>query len=92
MLASAGAVPARARLWPPLPHHRTGLPAAPAATDTPMLRDPARSAVAAKLPPTGRYIRAEEVAALTAFLLGGCPAGPCGPAGSGHGIATSMPR
>lgn len=43
---------------------------APAATDTPMLRDPARSAVVAKLPPIGRYIRPEEVAALTAFLLG----------------------
>jgi NAD(P)-dependent dehydrogenase (short-subunit alcohol dehydrogenase family) len=43
---------------------------APAATDTPMLRDPARSAVAPKLPPIGRYISPEEVAALTAFLLG----------------------
>jgi 3-oxoacyl-[acyl-carrier protein] reductase len=43
---------------------------APAATDTPMLRDPARSAVVPKLPPIGRYIRPEEVAALTAFLLG----------------------
>jgi 3-oxoacyl-[acyl-carrier protein] reductase len=43
---------------------------APAATDTPMLRDPARSAVPPKLPPIGRYIRPEEVAALTAFLLG----------------------
>jgi NAD(P)-dependent dehydrogenase (short-subunit alcohol dehydrogenase family) len=35
-----------------------------------MLRDPARSTVAAKQPPIGRYIRAEEVAALAAFLLG----------------------
>ncbi|BDG70445.1 SDR family NAD(P)-dependent oxidoreductase [Roseomonas fluvialis] len=43
---------------------------APAATDTPMLRDPARAGVAPKLPPIGRYIRPEEVAALTAFLLG----------------------
>lgn len=43
---------------------------APAATDTPMLRDPARSAVVPKLPPIGRYIRPEEVAALTSFLLG----------------------
>ncbi len=43
---------------------------APAATDTPMLRDPARSAATPKLPPIGRLIRPEEVAALTAFLLG----------------------
>lgn len=43
---------------------------APAATDTPMLRDPGRSGVPTKLPPIGRYIRPEEVAALTAFLLG----------------------
>ena len=34
-----------------------------------MLRDPARSAVVPKLPPIGRYVRPEEVAALTAFLL-----------------------
>lgn len=43
---------------------------APAATDTPMLQDPARSASPPKLPPIGRLIRPEEVAALTAFLLG----------------------
>jgi NAD(P)-dependent dehydrogenase (short-subunit alcohol dehydrogenase family) len=43
---------------------------APAATDTPMLRDPARAAAVPKLPPIGRYIAPEEVAALTAFLLG----------------------
>src|SRR3954470_18429651 len=42
---------------------------APGATDTPMLRDPARSAVPPKKPPIGRFIRPEEVAALTAFLL-----------------------
>ncbi|MCX7374520.1 MAG: SDR family NAD(P)-dependent oxidoreductase [Alphaproteobacteria bacterium] len=42
----------------------------PAATDTPMLRDPARAAVAPKLPPIGRLIRPEEVAALAVFLLG----------------------
>jgi NAD(P)-dependent dehydrogenase (short-subunit alcohol dehydrogenase family) len=42
---------------------------APAATDTPMLADPARTGVAPKLPPIGRFIRPEEVAALTAFLL-----------------------
>ncbi len=43
---------------------------APAATDTPMLRDPARAGVAPKLPPIGRLIRPEEVAGMVAFLLG----------------------
>lgn len=42
---------------------------APGATDTAMLRDPRRAAVAPKLPPIGRFVRPEEVAALTAFLL-----------------------
>ena len=41
----------------------------PAATDTPMLADPARAAVAPKLPPMGRLVQPEEVAALVAFLL-----------------------
>lgn len=42
---------------------------APAATETPMLRDPARAAVPPRVPPIGRFIRPGEVAALTAFLL-----------------------
>jgi NAD(P)-dependent dehydrogenase (short-subunit alcohol dehydrogenase family) len=42
---------------------------APGATDTPMLRDPARSTVAPKMPPMGRLVAPEEVAALTGFLL-----------------------
>jgi NAD(P)-dependent dehydrogenase (short-subunit alcohol dehydrogenase family) len=42
---------------------------APAATETPMLNDPARSNVAPKLPPIGRFIRPDEVAAAVAFLL-----------------------
>lgn len=42
---------------------------APAATQTPMLSDPGRAGVAPKLPPIGRYILPEEVAAATAFLL-----------------------
>lgn len=43
---------------------------APAATDTPMLADPARAGTATKLPPMGRLVRPEEVAALVTFLLG----------------------
>lgn len=42
---------------------------APGATDTPMLRDPARAAEAPRLPPIGRLIRPDEVAATVAFLL-----------------------
>ncbi|SFI01482.1 SDR family oxidoreductase [Bradyrhizobium sp. Gha] len=42
---------------------------APAATETPMLNDPARANVTPKLPPIGRFIRPEEVAAAVAFLL-----------------------
>jgi 3-oxoacyl-[acyl-carrier protein] reductase len=41
----------------------------PAATDTAMLADPARVAAQPKLPPIGRLIRADEVAALVAYLL-----------------------
>ena len=41
----------------------------PAATDTPMLRDPSRGGVAPRLPPIGRFVRPDEVAALTAFVL-----------------------
>jgi NAD(P)-dependent dehydrogenase (short-subunit alcohol dehydrogenase family) len=43
---------------------------APGATDTPMLRDPARAAQKPAIPPIGRFVAPEEVAALTAFLLG----------------------
>jgi 3-oxoacyl-[acyl-carrier protein] reductase len=43
---------------------------APGATETPMLQDPARTATPPKKPPIGRFIRPDEVAALTAFLLG----------------------
>jgi NAD(P)-dependent dehydrogenase (short-subunit alcohol dehydrogenase family) len=42
---------------------------APAATETPMLKDPTRAAIAPKLPPIGRFIRPEEVAHAVAFLL-----------------------
>jgi 3-oxoacyl-[acyl-carrier protein] reductase len=43
---------------------------APGATDTPMLRDPSRQSSQPKLPPLGRLIRPEEVAAAVAYLLG----------------------
>ncbi|GGF51217.1 oxidoreductase [Azorhizobium oxalatiphilum] len=42
---------------------------APGATDTPMLKDPNRASVAPKMPPMGRLVKPEEIAALTAFLL-----------------------
>jgi 3-oxoacyl-[acyl-carrier protein] reductase len=42
---------------------------APGATDTPMLHDTARGSVAPRMPPIGRFIRPEEIAALAAFLL-----------------------
>jgi len=42
---------------------------APAATETPMLVDPGRASSQPKLPPIGRLIRPDEVAALVAFLL-----------------------
>ena len=43
---------------------------APAATATPMLVDPNRVGTPPKTPPIGRFITPEEVAELTAFLLG----------------------
>lgn len=42
----------------------------PAATDTPMLHDPARSSAMPRLPPIGRLIQPDEVAGLVLFLLG----------------------
>lgn len=42
---------------------------APGATDTPMLRDPARTGTPPVVPPMGRLVRPEEVAALVSFLL-----------------------
>jgi NAD(P)-dependent dehydrogenase (short-subunit alcohol dehydrogenase family) len=41
----------------------------PAATDTPMLRDGRRADSVPRLPPIGRLIQPDEVAALVAFLL-----------------------
>jgi NAD(P)-dependent dehydrogenase (short-subunit alcohol dehydrogenase family) len=42
---------------------------APAATQTGMLTDPARQGTPSRLPPIGRLIQPEEVAALVAYLL-----------------------
>lgn len=42
---------------------------APAATETPMLRDPARKSEPPKTPPMGRLIQPEEVAGTVAFLM-----------------------
>ena len=41
----------------------------PAATETGMLKDPARQGTPSRVPPIGRLIRPEEVAALVAYLL-----------------------
>ncbi|WP_144186409.1 SDR family NAD(P)-dependent oxidoreductase [Elioraea rosea] len=70
--ATKAALVPMARAWAQELLHRriTVNIVAPGTTDTPMLRDPARSATPPKVPPIGRYIRPEEVAALTAFLVG----------------------
>jgi NAD(P)-dependent dehydrogenase (short-subunit alcohol dehydrogenase family) len=70
--ASKAALVAMARAWAQelAPRRITVNVVAPAATDTPMLRDPARAGTPPRLPPIGRLVTPEEVAALTAFLLG----------------------
>ena len=70
--ATKAALVALARSWAAelAPRGVTCNVVAPAATDTPMLRDPARAGTVPKLPPIGRYVRPEEVAAAVAFLLG----------------------
>jgi NAD(P)-dependent dehydrogenase (short-subunit alcohol dehydrogenase family) len=69
--ATKAALVALARSWAAevAPRGVTVNVVSPAATDTPMLNDPARVASAPKLPPMGRLIRPDEVAALVAFLL-----------------------
>ncbi len=42
---------------------------APGATETPMLQQPGRASSPPTLPPIGRYIKPEEVAALAGFVL-----------------------
>lgn len=69
--ATKAALVAMARSWAIelAPRGITANVVAPAATDTAMLTDPRRSGVAPKVPPIGRYIRPEEVAAAVSFLL-----------------------
>ena len=69
--ASKAAVVGLARSWAieMAPRGITVNVVAPGATDTPMLRDPARAGVTPRRPPTGRFVQPDEVAALTAFLL-----------------------
>jgi NAD(P)-dependent dehydrogenase (short-subunit alcohol dehydrogenase family) len=43
---------------------------APGTTDTPMLADPGRRESPVMMPPLGRRVRPQEVAALIAFLIG----------------------
>jgi NAD(P)-dependent dehydrogenase (short-subunit alcohol dehydrogenase family) len=70
--ATKAALVAMARSWALelAPRAITVNVVAPAATDTPMLHDPARAGTPTRLPPIGRLIRPEEVAAMAAFLLG----------------------
>jgi NAD(P)-dependent dehydrogenase (short-subunit alcohol dehydrogenase family) len=69
--AAKAALTAMARSWAAelAPRGITVNVVAPAATETPMLDDPARSGTPPRMPPIGRFIRPEEVAALTSFLL-----------------------
>ena len=69
--ASKAALVGLARSWAAelAPRGITVNVVAPGATDTPMLRDPARSQSAPRMPPIGRFVQPAEVAALTAFLL-----------------------
>ncbi|WP_298885279.1 SDR family oxidoreductase [uncultured Bradyrhizobium sp.] len=69
--ATKAALVALARSWASelAPRGITVNVVAPAATETPMLKDPSRATLAPKLPPIGRFIRPEEVAAAVAFLL-----------------------
>ncbi|MGY0056555.1 SDR family NAD(P)-dependent oxidoreductase [Streptomyces sp. LZ34] len=70
--ATKAALAAMARSWAAelAPRAITVNVVAPGPTDTPMLRDPGRSATPPVVPPLGRLVRPEEVAGLTSFLLG----------------------
>lgn len=87
------ALVALARSWASevIAHQVTVNVISPAATQTSMLADPARTGSAPRLPPVGRYIQPAEIAALTAFLLS-----PTAAAITGQDIAicggSSLPR
>lgn len=70
--AGKAALVAMARAWAQelLPRRITVNVVSPGTTDTAMLRDPARANNVPKIPPIGRLIEPEEVAALSCFLLG----------------------
>lgn len=69
--ATKAALVAMARAWAAelAPRRITVNVVSPAASATPMLADPGRAGEAPKLPPIGRYIEPEEVAAAVGFLL-----------------------
>ncbi|MFF7057569.1 SDR family NAD(P)-dependent oxidoreductase [Achromobacter spanius] len=69
--ASKAALVALARSWAAelAPQGVTVNVVSPAATQTGMLQDPARAASAPRMPPIGRLIQPEEIAALVEFLL-----------------------
>lgn len=69
--ASKGALVGMARSWAAevVAQGVTINVVAPAATDTPMLRDPGRAGAAPKVPPLGRLIKPEEIAGLVNYLL-----------------------
>lgn len=69
--ATKAALVAMARAWGAELASRqiTANVVSPAATSTPMLTDPKRTGEMPKLPPIGRYVAPEEVAATVGFLL-----------------------
>jgi 3-oxoacyl-[acyl-carrier protein] reductase len=69
--ATKAALIAMARSWAAelAPRGVTVNVVSPAATQTAMADDPARAATAPRLPPIGRLIQPEEIAALTLYLL-----------------------
>ncbi len=68
--ATKAALLSLARSWAAecIAHGVTVNVVSPAATDTPMLKDPARANTTPRLPPIGRLIHPDEVAALVAYL------------------------